>query len=573
MPESNATQEADLIETTSEPEVAPKRGNSRRMFLAGTVTAATAAVGAITAANAQLIGPTSVKQRLKDAQQLRTTTARVESGAPLVPHPANNDEALYFNKIGSYSKGLPHNNLGEVDLNAYNSLINAVSSGDPVAYNNIILGTNPPQVRLTDPQNALAFTLEGQDSHNYTMPAAYAFSSEEEAGEMVELYWMALLRDVPFSEYPTNPLAIQAAADLNRFQDYIGVTPATLFRSPVAGNAVGPYVSQFLLQPIPYGAQQAVPQAINAPTIGLDYMTQYAEWLSIERGFAPAQPQTFEPQLKFLYSGRTLAQWVHIDWPYNSTLNACLILLGYGSGAFDAGNPYTLANSRTQQGFNTFGGPHPLNLVSKAADLALKAAWFQKWQVHRRIRPEMFGGRVHNQLVGAANYPINSALLNSPVLPLIFEHNRQQNLARFGQNVGTYLQPQVFPEGSPTHPSYPSGHATFAAAGATVLKAFFNESFVIPRPVKPTPDGLGLEPYIVGVDGPALTIGGELNKLAANVARGRDIGGVHWRTDALNGNQLGEDTAITLLQDLRGIYNETFAGFSLTRFNGQTITI
>ncbi|WP_218082173.1 vanadium-dependent haloperoxidase [Anthocerotibacter panamensis] len=581
IPESIVQEEISV--ETANVEVAPKRGNSRRTFLAGTITAATAAVGAISAVNAQLIGPTTVKQRLKDAQSLRTNTARIESSAPLVPHPTNNDEALYFNKIGSYSKGLPHNALGEVDLNAYNSLSKALSTGAPVDYENIILGTNPSQVRLTDPQNALAFTLEGQDSHNYTMPAPPAFSTIEEAGEMAEVYWMALLKDVPFSEYTTNPLAAQAAADLRRFPNFIGVTPATLFRSPVAGNEVGPYVSQFLLLDLDYGSQQAVPQAINYPTIGLDFMTDYDEWLAIQRGFFPAAEQTYEPELRWLFAGRGLGQWVHIDWPYQSTLNACLLLLSYfpeefsnGPGAsavIDAGNPYNRTTSRTQRGFNTFGPPHPLNLISKAADLALKAAWFQKWQVHRRLRPEVFAGRVHNQLSGKANYPIHPSMLSSTALPLIFEYNRQQNLQRFGRNEGTWLCPQGFVEGSPTHPAYPSGHATFAAAGATVLKAYFNESFVIPNPVKPTPDGLGIEPYIVGVDGPALTVGGELNKLAANIALGRPFGGVHWRTDAINGNQLGEDVAITILQDLRGIYNETFRGFSLTRFNGQTITI
>ncbi|WP_218079944.1 hypothetical protein [Anthocerotibacter panamensis] len=48
------------------------------MFLAGTVTAATAAVGAISAVNAQLIGPTSVKQRLKDATDVRENVAKFQ---------------------------------------------------------------------------------------------------------------------------------------------------------------------------------------------------------------------------------------------------------------------------------------------------------------------------------------------------------------------------------------------------------------------------------------------------------------------------------------------------------------
>ena len=266
-----------------------------------------------------------------------------------------------------------------------------------------------------------------------------------------------------------------------------------------------------------------------------------------------------------------MGQWVHQDWPYQSTLNAALILLSFGNEALDGNNPYLV--SRTQKGFNTFGGPHILNLVSKAADLALKAAWFQKWQVHRRLRPEVFSGRVHSQKLGLASYGIDSKLIDSPVLPLIFEHNRGQNLNRFSKDEGTYLQPQAYPEGSPTHPAYPAGHATFVAAGVTMLKAFFREDFIIPKPMKPTPDGKDINLYQIGPDGPALTVGGELNKLAANIAIGRNIAGVHWRSDGLEGNKLGEAVAISILEDLRKIYNEDFTGFTFTKFDGSVITI
>jgi hypothetical protein len=39
---------------------------------------------------------------------------------------------------------------------------------------------------------------------------------------------------------------------------------------------------------------------------------------------------------------------------------------------------------------------------------------------------------------------------------------------------GTRLLPVAFPEGCPTHPSYPAAHACNAGACATILKAFFN---------------------------------------------------------------------------------------------------
>ncbi len=68
-------------------------------------------------------------------------------------------------------------------------------------------------------------------------------------------------------------------------------------------------------------------------------------------------------------------------------------------------------------------------------------------------------------------------------------------------------------------------------------------------------------------------MGGELNKLAANVAVGRAFGGVHWRSDNQAGLQLGEAVAIGILADERRTYTETFNGFSLTKFDGTTITV
>ena len=137
-----------------------------------------------------------------------------------------------------------------------------------------------------------------------------------------------------------------------------------------------------------------------------------------------------------------------------------------------------------------------------------------------------------------------------------------------GKN-GTYLLPMAFAEGCPTHPSYTAGHATVAGACVTILKAVFDENFVIPRPVIPTPDGLALVPY----HGPALTVGGELNKLASNVATGRNIGGVHWRSDAMESLRLGEAIAISILRDQRALYNERFDGFTFTKFDGTKITV
>jgi hypothetical protein len=133
---------------------------------------------------------------------------------------------------------------------------------------------------------------------------------------------------------------------------------------------------------------------------------------------------------------------------------------------------------------------------------------------------------------------------------------------------GTYLLPMASPEGCPTHPSYGAGHATVAGVCVTILKAWFDEKFVLPSPVVPDRTGRLLNPY----SGPDLTVGNELNKLAANVAIGRNAAGVHYRSDYTESVLLGESVALDILEEQKETYNEDFS-FTLTRFDGKTVTI
>ena len=126
----------------------------------------------------------------------------------------------------------------------------------------------------------------------------------------------------------------------------------------------------------------------------------------------------------------------------------------------------------------------------------------------------------------------------------------------------------AFPEGSPTHTSYGSGHATVAGACATILKAFFDETDIVRNSKVPNEDGTALIPYV----GPSLTVGGELNKVASNIANGRNAAGVHWRTDAVNSLRLGEEIAIGILEEQKLTYNDEVT-MSLTKFDGSRITI
>ena len=115
----------------------------------------------------------------------------------------------------------------------------------------------------------------------------------------------------------------------------------------------------------------------------------------------------------------------------------------------------------------------------------------------------------------------------------------------------------------------PEDDATVAGACTTMMKAFFREDYVIPEPVVPSRDGLKLEPWT----GEPLTVGGELNKLAFNIAMARDAAGIHWRTDCWDSILLGEQVALGLLREITAAYAEDFGGFELTTFGGQRITV
>lgn len=542
--------------------------STRRTFLTQVGVTGAATIAATVIGGVEVEAAPGSNQRANTCAKLRRDAAN--AGMHATPqnlqHPNNQDENLYPNKLGSYSKGLPHNNDGTVVLSAYNALLQAINSGRPEDFDAIPLGGT---TGLTNPQSGLAFDLEGPDAHALVQPPAPALASRAQAAEISENYWMSLLRDVPYSQYATNPIASAAAADLTLYgadfnapKNGGAVTTATLFRGRTPGDLAGPYLSQFFYQDCNFGANK-IEQKITTTVPGVDYMTDFATWLAVQRGIA--QPSnTFDPVPRYMRNGRDIGQWVHIDVLFQAYFHAFLILAGAGA-PFDDGNPYN--GNPSQIGFGTFGGPHIATLLCEVSTRALKAVWFQKWFVHRRLRPEVMAERVDRTLFHGAGYPVHAEILNS-----LSDSNR---LGGF-MTPGNALLPMAFPEGSPTHPAYGAGHATVAGACVTILKAWFKETVRLVDigldPVQPADDGLSLVPY-AGSDAGDLTVGGELNKIAANVALGRNTAGVHWRSDGNESLKLGEQIAIGILRDQRACYNEVFNGFSLTKFDGTTITV
>ncbi len=498
--------------------------------------------------------------RAQQSFQNRVNAAHAELNVPVPPQITNGDEQLYPNRIGNFSKGLLHSNIGEVIPASYSSLWRAVHSGEPEDFEQIQLGGNTP---LVDPQCGLAFDLEGTDCHQLAIGTPPAVASRAMADSAIENYWMALCRDINFTQYGNEPISQAAIAELNSLPAFTGprpVTPQNLFRGFTPGDVLGPYPSQFILQPLTYGAIP-ITQMMTTYAPGLDYMTDQSSWLAVQNGQAPFGANQADPNLQHIRNGRALSAYVHLDVLFEAYFNACLKLVDSGA-PLDPNNPYV--NSRTQTGFGTFGSPHLKTLVAEVSQRALKAVWFVKWYVHRHLRPESFGGLVHMTKTNQASYPLHPDVLNSHAVAEVFAKNN------------SYFLPHAFPEGCPQHPSYGQGHGTVAGACATIVKAWFNDlapltsipNFAI---MQPSEDGFSLVPY-EGPDANELAIGGEMNKLAANIAIGRNHAGVHWRHDYADSLPLGEAVAISMLKDMSHNWNEDFAGFSFTKFNGQRIT-
>jgi hypothetical protein len=559
-----------IVHTHDEHTVAP-RGVSRRSFLgkAGTVAAAGAAagmLGGLPSATEARAAPTRGRAsesvvigggaRADQAYAIRVDAAQSER--QVARHPDNGDELAYASRIGSYTKGLPHNARGEVDPSAYLALLTCLRSGRSADFDAMPMGGIQKQA---DPQSGYAYNLVGPDSAGLSVAVPPTFNSAWEAAEMAEMYWQALTRDIPFVSYGTNPLVGKAVADLAKLPGYQGpktaTTATTAFQMGLPGESTGPYLSQFLWQPIAYGVM-TVPQLYPvAPSTS--FMTSFDSWLMVQNGqYAPPKPPTAPPPppaTRYMAVGRDLATFLHGDFSYQAYLNAALILQKLAVPP-DDGNPYK--KPKNQVGVGTFGSQHLLDLVAKVTNAAIRACWYQKWLVHRRVRPENFGGRVHLVKTNAAHYPVHADILStSSVLDAVY------------QAQGSYLLPMAYPEGSPMHPSYPCGHCVVTGACVTALKTWFDESYVLPTAVVASADGSTLSPYT----GAGLTVGGELNKLAGNLAAGRAFGGVHWRSDNLAGLLLGEAVAIGVLADERRTYTQTFTGFSLTKFDGTTIMI
>ena len=414
------------------------------------------------------------------------------------------------------------------------------------------------------------------------------------------------------------------------------LTPQTAFRGSTKGALVGPYLSQFMLigakslacagdgkasYPgldaafdlqdgyIPYGSL-IIDQRTLSHKNCLDYMTDWCSWLDVQNGANVKGADLFEPTRRFITTPRDLATYVHFDALYEAYLNACLLMLAMGvptSKGFPEPSP-----SGRRDAFATFGGPHVLSLVTEVATRCLKAVRRQKFNYHRRARPEAMGGRLTllclglKEKLGCAGNAFEATFneIPEPLRKAVIKHNYDQHTNMAGMRAidcrkkeclpdkvdpDTFakcnlLLPMAFPEGSPMHPAYGAGHATVAGGCVTMLKAFFEmfencnsfeERELCDKDGKPIV-------YVPNEDGAKLvedrkfrgklTIQGELDKLAANISIGRNMAGVHYYSDYFDSLRMGERVAVSILMEQAPGYGDAVE-MTFKSFDGDYLTI
>ncbi|MEM6410458.1 MAG: bromoperoxidase [Pseudomonadota bacterium] len=646
----------------------------------------------------------SENERVAKAYEIRNAAARTAHAKADAPQTRfNDDENDFGDRVpANFTKGLAHDEFGFVS-EGYDTFVTQVNQDAPSDFvaarpshaddeeNTYSTRWNeedpggrdyPAWRGWESPRAGHYFDLEGPDANGVGMAPAPKLGSNELSAEMAEVYAMAILRDVPFSQIEdgsgsdiNTALDVESIVGALKNVSFFGgdgadstfakrrlagrllepgtydvnsgdpgaelpeISAGILFRGSGPGAKAGPFVSQFMLVGnstgsvaggttggedgaalfsmsgmIAYG-NQFIDQRQRVFLPRLDYMTDWNQWLDVQKGADLRGRHVFDPYRRFITTPRHLATYVRFDALYQAYLNACLILLESGY-PMQEGFPERGELPRT--GFAAFGGPHILSLVTEVATRCLKLARRQKFNFHRRARPERISGLLtigHAVKKGDLEAPIGYAggtkaavetMLHNlgSVTGLVGHHNALResgpgsnaSLRPFGNKEGvsqpSWLQDNAvnnlllamaFPEGSPMHPAYAAGHATVAGGCVTMLKAFFQtvdidtNNAVIARPwsstglplVRAAEDGLSLE----AVEDDGATVEGELNKLAANISIGRNMAGVHFYSDYYDSVRMGERVAVGILVEQMKTYDNDDVSMCFRSFDGDLVVI
>ena len=122
-------------------------------------------------------------------------------------------------------------------------------------------------------------------------------------------------------------------------------------------------------------------------------MTDLDTWNSVNNGDSDPTGTDILDGRRYMITLRDAGQWVHVDFPHQSSLWATIILLGEMAAISEA-SPYANGDITTSEAFGSLGGPDIIVNSALAGVYGLKHAWFQKWCVHLRLRPEVYAQRL-----------------------------------------------------------------------------------------------------------------------------------------------------------------------------------
>ena len=289
------------------------------------------------------------KNRAQEACRIRTEAAELAKARQHPTHVANPDEQRFAaaNYPMSFTKGLQHDEeTGLVaDPAHFEAFRTAIDEGFVEPFTTRVPVPKVGKRRKWEaPTAGVVYDLEGPDAQAVTMPPAPELGSDELDFEMVEVYELAMLRDVPFNFFSSaadggkngDIKKIQAAINrmnalpytkngfrerndgtpgrprkveqIKKAKEEDGeeeckcivirrITPQTAFRGSSPGVEKGPYLSQFLWIGtddqaggagvdsglITYGGQ-VIDQKVLTAKVDDDYMQTWKEWLKVQNG-------------------------------------------------------------------------------------------------------------------------------------------------------------------------------------------------------------------------------------------------------------------------------------------------
>ena len=469
-------------------------------------------------------------------------------------------------------------------------------------------------LKLEDPAGGLGFEPICQHQSLIQPTVYYEASSAEGVMEQTEVYCMQFCRDLKISDMNAaatpasislvpqqgtlvNAMSAQDVLDhLNQYNSATATQPnwpvdagtgmtnmQLLFRGTAIDEEKGQYISQFLIRDVPFA--NAMFEQKYAPENDVPELVTEAGFLSIQNG--EHNYTSTKDAARRIQTLRDIGSLVHNDPAYGLFFNAGLIGLKAGLNA--------LKDPGQGSNFLDTGGPDFLTSIAAVTRAALRTAWVTKWQHALKIRPEVVAGRVAwiekakrtNGGAFPASISADLQTFYNRFEPVLIDRLKDWNQALSGGNDKDAAQPFLssnFETFSPQHPSWGAGHSAVAGACVTILKAFLNthnadgtarlwtDAYPSVQRVNDTTGDLEDAPDS------GETIIGELNKLASNVALGRNISGVHVRSDyAGSCREQGEQVAISYLQEMtKSYYPEILAPhicFDLQKFDGTRIQI